>query len=349
MQINNLIHSYHSTVNDIVTKMNETTFFVDDTFQRRLVWTERQKVRLIESLLTNYPIPEIYLWARPTEVETGRQTFSIVDGQQRMTTIQQYVANEFPIKSAYLDTVNATKDFAGKYWRDLSDEDKRTIWDYKFNVRRIPNEIDHDKIRIIFRRLNETDRSLNPQELRHAEFNGEFIKAAKHIADLEFWRKWQIFRQSQIRRMGDIEFASSMLIFLNLGIVTDDSESINHIYNTYNDQYESKASDIEDVKGFLGYYDSLLEHHPELKFFNKTVHLYTLFAVMNILRISGYDLDDGIPKLKEFVASYTANEPNPLLLAYREGAASRTRSKSSRERRVDSLMEWINPTQATLA
>lgn len=349
MQINNLIQSHLSSVNEIVTNMGDNNYFVDDSFQRRLVWTERQKVRLIETLLIQYPIPEIYLWARPADPETGKQTFSIVDGQQRLTTIMQFVANEFALKPNYLDSKNENSSFAGKYWRDLIDEDKRTIWEYKFNVRRIPNEISHEKIRVIFRRLNETDRSLNPQELRHAEFNGEFIKAAKKIADLKFWQKWQIFRQLQIRRMADIEFASGLLIFLNFGIVSDDAESINHIYDAYNDKYERKAEDLGEVEGFLEWYDSLLERHPYLKFFNKTVHLYTLFAVTNILKVAGFNLENIAAPLEKFVTAYTANEPNQLLIDYREGASSRTRSKTSREKRVDSLIEWINPTQKSLA
>lgn len=124
-----------------------------------------------------------------------------------------------------------------------------------------------------------------------------------------------------------------------------------HSAATIADEFADKFwRDLNDEeKGFLEYFDSLLNTHPELKFFNKTVHLYTLFAVMNILRIAGFDLDSGVPKLLSFIEAYKANVQDPLIMAYREGASSRTRSKASREKRVDSLMEWVNPRQQVLA
>src|SRR5678815_3550827 len=52
-------------------------------FQRGFVWTPRQASRFIESILIGLPVPGIFLWRHP---ETQR--FTVVDGQQRLLTLQ---------------------------------------------------------------------------------------------------------------------------------------------------------------------------------------------------------------------------------------------------------------------
>jgi hypothetical protein len=343
MQLNSLIHSKREAVNSIVPCMREKKYFADDSFQRRLVWTERQKIRLIETLLMNFPVPEIYLWEQQADPETGTQNSSIVDGQQRLTTIFQFVSNEFPLKENFLDSDNRGVSFSGKFWKDLDDEDKRKIWEYQFNIRSIPNLIAKEEITAIFRRLNETDRSLNPQELRNAEFNGLFIDASMQIADLPFWKTWCVFSTNQIRRMLDIDFSSSLLIFLRDGIVNDSPQSMNKVYDTYNDTYEDKSRDVDEIKKFIEIIEKFLEEKNNLiNFLTKPVHLYSLFCVHKIRKDQHISPTLPLEKLEKFILAYEGNEENILIMRYREGASSRTRSKTSREKRVDSLLDWLN-------
>jgi len=114
--LNNIIHTERPSVTAIVAKMRTKEYFVDDSFQRRLVWTEKQKIRLIETILINYPMPEIYLWQQPSDPTTGNQSFSVVDGQQRLTAITAFVSNEFALKAVALDPDHRGEDYAGKYW-----------------------------------------------------------------------------------------------------------------------------------------------------------------------------------------------------------------------------------------
>ena len=41
------------TINEISTMFGEENLVVDDTYQRRSVWSEKDKVRLIETILLN--------------------------------------------------------------------------------------------------------------------------------------------------------------------------------------------------------------------------------------------------------------------------------------------------------
>lgn len=56
-------------------------------FQRQSVWTERDRAKLIDSILKNYPVPAIFLYRREDE---GNLVFDVIDGKKR-TRIYFYV------------------------------------------------------------------------------------------------------------------------------------------------------------------------------------------------------------------------------------------------------------------
>ena len=60
-------------------------------YQRKLVWDEKRKSALIESLLLRIPIPAFYL----DEDSDGNK--NVIDGMQRLSTIHSYLNNEFPL------------------------------------------------------------------------------------------------------------------------------------------------------------------------------------------------------------------------------------------------------------
>ncbi len=338
MSLNALIQSTRITLTDVVERFRADRYYVDNSFQRRLVWIERQKVRLIETILMGYPMPEIYLWEQPADPETGQQRQSIVDGQQRITTVVQFVSNEWPLKQGYLDDQNRNTDFADKLWNDLAVEQKQALWNYVVSARIIPSAVQDDSIRTIFRRLNETDKSLNPQEFRRADFQGQFIKAAEALADDPRWREWGVFKESQIRRMADMELASSLLIARRVGVVGETTKSVNEIYDLYNDTYEQKEEDLTAIRDFMTKADQVYLTEAQTRdFFTKPIHIYTLFCVDMIMR-------GDVPKeqLDRFVVAYQGQMDDADLEKYRAGASSRTRSGEQRNRRVDALRHWIS-------
>jgi hypothetical protein len=337
MSINALIQTNRITLNDAVERFRAERYYVDNSFQRRLVWTERQKVRLIETILTGFPMPEIYLWEKPADPETGEQRHSIVDGQQRITTVVQFVSNEWQLKAAHLDEASRQLDFSDKTWAGLTSERKQSLWNYIVSARTIPNNVDDQSVRTIFRRLNETDKSLNPQEFRNADFQGEFIKAAEIIADDAHWREWNVFKEQQIRRMADMELASSLLIARRSGVVAETTKSVNDIYDLYNDIYEEKDDDVAAILSFLERAgEKYFKNKTTMDFFTKPIHIYTLFCVD--MMMNG---DIQREKLDGFVAAYQAQADDPNLEKYRAGASSRTRSGEQRNRRVDGLRQWL--------
>lgn len=344
MTLNRLIQSTRPPVSELVKGLKEGDIFVDDSFQRRLVWTERQKVRLIDTVLSGYPMPEIYLWLQPANEETGSQKKSVVDGQQRLTAMSQFTSNEFPLSKKHLDKEQLDEPYADLFWKDFTPEMKRSFWEYVLNIRSIPSDVSAEQISDIFTRLNETDKSLNPQELRNAAFNGEFIKASEEVTALDSFASIGVFTIAQTHRMKDIEFASGLLLFLRRGLVEESTKTINEAYDEYNDDYTERADDIALIDAFFSRCNSIYFQIGAIRsLFSKPVHLFTLFGAERYLLNKGYTVDSLTESLSKFCEAYNANEEqaaNELVADYRRGASSRTRSKSSRQLRMDSLIKF---------
>jgi uncharacterized protein with ParB-like and HNH nuclease domain len=66
---------------------------VNRKYQRKLVWTELEKEKLIGSILKKYPIPLILLADRPQIHGSGK--FEIIDGMQRLNAIFSFIENSF--------------------------------------------------------------------------------------------------------------------------------------------------------------------------------------------------------------------------------------------------------------
>lgn len=96
--------TYDFTVDTIVEKLIDDSIFIPH-FQRRYVWTEPQASRLIESLIIQCPIPVIYL------NQENDESLSVIDGNQRLTSIRKYMENQFPLKglTAYPELEQSTQ------------------------------------------------------------------------------------------------------------------------------------------------------------------------------------------------------------------------------------------------
>lgn len=341
VSLNELIQSTRPTISVVVEQMRSGKYYVDNSFQRRLVWTERQKVRLIETILIGYPIPELYLWQQEAHPETGAVSHSIVDGQQRLSTLLQFTQNEFSLKKSFLDENSDALEYADLQWKDLPNAAKKGLWQYVLTVRTIPSATSIEEIRKIFSRLNETDKSLNPQELRNAKFEGKFVENSVAVANMIDDLQWNIFKPNDLRRMKDIEFASQLLIYHRQGIATDSPQAINRIYDLYNDEYKEAAKDRKAIRALLGRVADLFTASETVAdFFGSPLHLYSLYVTLDLNPTSTTEVLK--KKLENFVNAYRANPASDEQLGhYKTGSSSRTTSKTSRELRVVALRHWL--------
>ncbi|MEI2362238.1 DUF262 domain-containing protein [Priestia megaterium] len=339
-----LIKNETRDVKWFIDKMRNGELIVDNSFQRKYVWHRKHQVSLIETILLGYTIPEIYLWNVGTDPETGQTTYSIVDGQQRLGAVLDFISGDIALERNYIDQKDNS--YSNKAFRELGNEEKSAIWEYPFSTRFIKREVIREDIIEMFLRLNSTNNSLNPQELRNAEFNGEFLKLAEQLATNSFWTDYDIFSPTQIRRMGDIQFISSLLIFLRFGIEEETTQTnINKIYDMFNDYYEEKDEDKENFDQIIEMIRSIMIDEQIIKFVSKTTHLYILFIICYLMQKTGKSFRGEILyRFKAFVESYDSEtelqrkysfKEAVAIIEYKKLSSEGTQSKSKRIRRLE--------------
>jgi Protein of unknown function DUF262 len=214
-------------------------------FQRKPVWTDKQRCSLIESILLDIPIPEVYV--QVTTDEAGSASYGVVDGQQRLRTILQFVGLENEADQGAGDDNNLfkltnlpkTSLYLDKGFGDLMPDQKKKLFSYEICVRLLHTE-NQAEVEDVFKRLNKFTLPLKPQELRNATFHSAFAKLAEALADDEYWAVNRIVTPASIRRMGDIEFMSDLMI----GLIHGPQGGASRILDDYYEMYEGNEDEI---------------------------------------------------------------------------------------------------------
>ena len=71
MRISDLTKNENHTIKWIKDEYMRGNLYVDNSFQRRYVWLKKHQIKLIETILMGYVIPEIYIWETGTDPSTG--------------------------------------------------------------------------------------------------------------------------------------------------------------------------------------------------------------------------------------------------------------------------------------
>jgi hypothetical protein len=166
-------------VDQIVSRVDHGEIVLDSDFQRmRGIWNPERKSRLIESLLLRIPIPVFYVSADANE------TWSMVDGLQRTSTIHDYMKGQFCLqKLEYLERLE------GNRYDELPRSMQRRIRETQLIVNIIEPGTPEEVMFNIFRRLNTGGMVLNGQEIRNAMHPGPARTYLKELAETEEFRQ----------------------------------------------------------------------------------------------------------------------------------------------------------------
>jgi hypothetical protein len=216
-------------VRQVITDIQNKTLIPRPEFQRRLVWSMSDKNNFIDTLLRGYPFPEIYIADGEVDLETGKGTQLLVDGQQRITTIFEYFTGAASLK--------LTKEI--RPYHNLSDAEKKNFLNYDIAVRNL-GIVTKEQIIEIFRRINSTNYSLNDMEVNNALYAGKFKIVCQELAELEFFERHSFFRPMQLRRMGDVKYVASILITMVGGYFNRD-DLLEEYLQRYNDEFPEEG------------------------------------------------------------------------------------------------------------
>ena len=162
----------------LVKKIERSVIKLDPDYQRRHRWDDKTSSRLIESLILNIPIPIVYISQDvDVDLDTEEYRYSVIDGQQRLTSIFNFLKNKFSLIG--LETLS---ELNGCFYKDLPPFLIRRLEERTIKCLRIDSTIDGQVKIDIFERLNSGSVKLEPQELRNAVFGGKFNNLCKELS-----------------------------------------------------------------------------------------------------------------------------------------------------------------------
>lgn len=292
-------------ISAIYRNFEEESLIVDQSYQRRKVWGIQDNVRLIETIILDLVIPEIFMWDYDTDPNTGKTITHIVDGQQRINAIFEFIAGKYKLQEKYLLDNRVKEKYGNKFFVELDDDIKKDIWSYELSIVNLDRKFSKDEITNMFYRLNLTNYSLNEQEKRNS-LSSKFGEKAEELADEKFWDEYKIFSPADIRRMKDVEYSSSIMLLVRDGIVDQTKgNKLDQIYKDYSESYEEAKEDFEKIHCAMNLIRKLTKRESN-NFINKKTQMYSVFSVMIDFYDENIDItQEMIDIFEEFIKIYS--------------------------------------------
>lgn len=136
---------------------------IQPEYQRNYIYADgKRDVAVIESILKGYPLGLIYF------NKTGEESFEVLDGQQRITSIGRYVTNKFAVKD---------ENGMEQYFSGIAEDRQKKILETPLLIYEC--EGTESEIKEWFKTINIAGVPLNEQELLNAVYSGPFVTLGK--------------------------------------------------------------------------------------------------------------------------------------------------------------------------
>jgi hypothetical protein len=231
-------------------------------YQRRTVWKTNDKIFLLDSVARKLPIGAVTLFVDKSK---GYDEYEVLDGKQRLTTILDYLQDDFAIKRAVVTKVTAEDEdertdddsavttYYDRLFSQLDHPDRMNILQYRIPVFIV--EGDRKDAVFAFYRMNRTNYTLKPQEIRHAVFFGTYFLNLVHeieeqlrndLSDGQYFLPHiGVVSRQNLERMHDIQLFSELLILLLHG-PQHRRDTIDSWYETYLDPTPTIRTDLHN-------------------------------------------------------------------------------------------------------
>lgn len=265
----------HQTVQWFLENNASGQLVLDPPYQRRTVWSLSYRRFFIDTVLRNFPSPAVFIsW----EIVPGEPTaYNVVDGKQRLSALIDFVLNRF-----HLGNLFEEEGFRNPYWKDLTPELQKKYVSYQITVENLSDASDSE-LREAFDRLNRNVAGLTHQELRHAQFQGEFIERMEAIAELPFWAEHRIFTPANVRRMRDVEFVSELFLLTMHGVIDGAAGLLDAYYAEYDDEIPNESLHRSHFDEILAWLDEVPVDWEATRWANLN-DLYSLWGALRSLQ-----------------------------------------------------------------
>lgn len=308
--------SVNFTISEFYKLFLEGNLNLKPKYQRNDVWSKNDQSDLIDSILSNFPLPNFFIYER----SSGK--YEIVDGKQRATTIFEFLSGQIQSKDKL----------------SIGEVDEDMFKNYKLSVTEIYDSSD-EEIERFYVVVNKKGRFLNVPELYKAEYyKTKFFKLSDKLLGYQNLINLDIFSSSMTERMNDRYFIEELLALL----VHDITDKKNIVHKIYEEDIDKTLSqDLEKkFKSIIDTLNTLNENYPIVKTrYKQKNDFYTLFSFYkqqndykNNVLVSQYDLLLLLDSDKKYISP--SNEDCLSLKDYALNCVSQSNSKNARlERR----------------
>lgn len=260
---------------EIVQKLKNNKLILDPDYQRNIIWGKDKKTAFIESLYMGIIIPPIYVVEIPNEDILSGNTYEVVDGKQRLTTILEFVDNNLILKGKNLEyyadifSEQIFSQINEKYPKQTT-EMLSSVLDIYVITANSPEFTKYD----IFSRLNKGSEKLKANEIRKAIYHStltkiidEFVESKK---DEDMYK--DVFSDNDRKRYEDYgRFYKSIAFYIRSNI------ELNKVEN-----YNSRPREmINDVLHDFQVKEMVLDSEVVDKILTKTLELLNLLKDEN--------------------------------------------------------------------
>jgi len=318
---------------------------LDPPYQRRSVWTRKDKQYFLDTIFKGYPCPALFL--HKTQDDNGRAMYHVVDGKQRLQTIFDFVMNKIPLgMDIGDDRLN------GKRWRQIEDgELKKSFWDYVIPVDLLTT-IDKATVDEIFDRLNRNSRKLERQELRHAKYDGWFIKLIENITESPWLKSIGIVTAGRAKRMKDVQFISELaLVVIKNDISGFDQDELDTVYAQYENpedeefQFDYELFEQNFSKVLLGL-EKVNEVNGVIKKYSRLNIVYSIFSYLAIDKLDEIVLDkfkytEFADRVLDFLEQVSGDSTEENVVIFRSNLVGANTEFQQRMLRMEALRKYL--------
>lgn len=330
------------TILDIFGDIQRKRLILSPHFQRNLVWRELHKTDFIETILEGYPFPQIFVAQGDIDIEQMAAKSCVVDGQQRLSTIKQFLEDELPVN--------------GRRFSELSQSEKESFLKYDVAIIELEIRDSDPRLKEIFQRLNRTFYALSQIEKLSTEYaSSEFMLVAKILADelfiseeieeayknLEFdpnitgkflaWAKKQncdafhtfvfengIFSSYETSRLVHLMFILNLMSTYIFGFYNR-NDKVKEYLDMNSDHFQEKEQILEIFDECAHFYNSMRFHKDSI-WRNKS-NAFTLFILISS-EIDAFNAI-GAKKIADSLKNFEINVPPLYAIAAKEGVNNR--------------------------
>lgn len=322
------------TVEKAVSFIDKGRVLFDHPMQRESdQWDDDQKSLLIHSILAGYPIPSIYA---VVEIEKSEKKFSILDGLQRLTTVNSYLKNGFKLLDEPEVTINGTIfDVSGLSYEELPQFIKDALGEAELLICILSDCSDEDAEEVLIRLNNGTPFSKD-QKTKN-KLGSQLCGFIDEVSELEFFKSKAYFLPQQLKKAEDKTCVLQSMMLLNgYHFKSFNNKDMGDFAEYYKLNFtDDQLKDVVDTFNSLN--NIFKERHKLIKKINIPIFAITLKTAQD----NNIPIDMFSEWANNFIEEYTQECEYHIYCGGSGSSTSKTKIKKRIELAYSSLLDFV--------